>query len=257
MAQRKPKTVLFLTAGNPLSGRCAEALFNSVTAKMGLPWAAAFRRLAVDGGQQKAGRMSAASLDVVKGMGLRATDELTRPPADLGVEDLETADRIVALNQVEQLPLVEERFPGWVDRVEGWAIDDSPEGLALIQHEVMDLTARLIRGGQRQPPPPPELCPQCRQPVGTCTCQTGREVPKNVTVRVGRETKGRRGKGVTTVSDLPLDESELAELAARLKQRLGTGGTVKDRRIEIQGDQRDRLIRELEGLGYRVKRVGG
>ena len=76
-------------------------------------------------------------------------------------------------------------------------------------------------------------------------------------VRVGRETKGRRGKGVTTVSDLPLDETGLTELANKLKTRLGTGGTVKDGRIEIQGDQRDRIVIELEGLGYRVKRAGG
>ena len=76
-------------------------------------------------------------------------------------------------------------------------------------------------------------------------------------VRLGRETKGRRGKGVTTVSDVPLDEAGLLELAARLKDRCGTGGTVKDGRIEIQGDQRDRLAAVLEGMGYRVKRVGG
>jgi predicted translation initiation factor SUI1 len=74
---------------------------------------------------------------------------------------------------------------------------------------------------------------------------------------VGRETKGRRGKGVTTISDLPLDENGLAELAAKLKTRLGTGGTVKEGRIEIQGDHRDRIIAELEGMGYRVKRAGG
>jgi translation initiation factor 1 len=76
-------------------------------------------------------------------------------------------------------------------------------------------------------------------------------------VRVGRETKGRRGKGVTVISDLPLAENGLLELAARLKQQLGTGGTVKDRQIEIQGDQRDRIVAALEGLGSRVKRVGG
>jgi len=76
-------------------------------------------------------------------------------------------------------------------------------------------------------------------------------------VRVGRETKGRRGNGVTTISDLPLDETALRELATKLKQRCGTGGTVKDGRIEIQGDQRDRLATELESLGYRVKRAGG
>src|SRR5207302_6736693 len=76
-------------------------------------------------------------------------------------------------------------------------------------------------------------------------------------VRLGRETKGRRGKGVTTVSDLPLNEAGLLDLAATLKQRCGTGGTVKNGRIEIQGDQRDRLAAVLESMGYRVKRVGG
>jgi translation initiation factor 1 len=76
-------------------------------------------------------------------------------------------------------------------------------------------------------------------------------------VRVGRETKGRRGKGVTTVSDVPLDEPGLLDLAAELKHRCGTGGTVKDGRIEIQGDQRERLVELLESMGYRVKRAGG
>jgi len=74
---------------------------------------------------------------------------------------------------------------------------------------------------------------------------------------VGRETKGRRGKGVTVISDLPLDESGVTELATKLKTRLGTGGTVKEGRIEIQGDHRDRIVQELEALGYQVKRAGG
>ena len=62
---------------------------------------------------------------------------------------------------------------------------------------------------------------------------------------------------MTIISDLPLDENGLAELATKLKTRLGTGGTVKDGRIEIQGDHRDRIVAELEGMGYRVKRAGG
>ena len=78
-----------------------------------------------------------------------------------------------------------------------------------------------------------------------------------VTLKVGRETAGRRGKGVTTVFDLPLDDQGVRDLAALLKQRCGTGGTVKDGRIEIQGDQRERIVAELERLGYKVKRVGG
>lgn len=102
------------------------------------------------------------------------------------------------------------------------------------------------------------LCPKCHQLKKTCTCQTEPLAPsKSTVVRVGRETKGRGGKGVTIISDLPLDENGLAELAAKLKTRLGTGGTVKDGRIEIQGDQRDRIVAELEGMGYRAKRAGG
>jgi len=103
------------------------------------------------------------------------------------------------------------------------------------------------------------LCPKCHQLKKTCTCQPD-EPPapsKSTVVRVGRETKGRGGKGVTIISDLPLDEEGLAELAAKLKTRLGTGGTVKDGRIEIQGDHRDRLVAELERMGYRAKRAGG
>ena len=76
-------------------------------------------------------------------------------------------------------------------------------------------------------------------------------------VRVNRETKGRGDKDVTVLSDLPLEEKGLTELAAKLKARLGTGGTVKDGQIEIQGDHRDRIVAEHEGMGYRAKRAGG
>jgi translation initiation factor 1 len=80
---------------------------------------------------------------------------------------------------------------------------------------------------------------------------------KGAIVKLGRETKGRRGKGVTTISDVPLDATALGELATKLKGICGCGGTVKDGVIEIQGDQRERLAKELEKIGYRVKRVGG
>lgn len=103
------------------------------------------------------------------------------------------------------------------------------------------------------------LCPKCHQLKKTCTCKPD-EAPapsKSTVVRVGRETKGRGGKGVTIISDLPLDEKGLTELATKLKTRLGTGGTVKDGRIEIQGDQRERIVAELEGMGYRAKKAGG
>jgi translation initiation factor 1 len=76
-------------------------------------------------------------------------------------------------------------------------------------------------------------------------------------VRVGRETKGRKGKGMTIVSGVPLHPEGLRDLAKKLKQKCGTGGTVKDGVIEIQGDRRDLLVLELEALGYTVKRAGG
>jgi translation initiation factor 1 len=76
-------------------------------------------------------------------------------------------------------------------------------------------------------------------------------------VRIRRKTKGRKGKGVTTVSGIGLAEAELKTLAKQLKQKCSTGGTVKDGVIEIQGDHRDKLKTELEKLGHNVKLAGG
>ena len=76
-------------------------------------------------------------------------------------------------------------------------------------------------------------------------------------VRVRRETQGRGGKTVTTVSGVGLAEDALRELAGELKRRCGTGGSVKDYVIEIQGDHREKLVEALEARGYRVKLAGG
>lgn len=103
------------------------------------------------------------------------------------------------------------------------------------------------------------LCPDCGQPVASCQCRS-RMVPREAgdgVVRIGRETKGRKGKGVTLITGVPLAEEELKALASRLKQLCGTGGTVREGVIEIQGDQRDRLVQWFEQQGYKVKRAGG
>lgn len=76
-------------------------------------------------------------------------------------------------------------------------------------------------------------------------------------VRIRRETSGRKGKGVTTISGLPVDDTTLQQLARQLKQLCGTGGTVKDRVIEIQGDHRDKIRDALQQQGYTVKLAGG
>jgi translation initiation factor 1 len=76
-------------------------------------------------------------------------------------------------------------------------------------------------------------------------------------VRVRRETGGRGGKTVTTVQGVPLPDPKLKELAGELKRLCGTGGTLKDGTIEIQGDQRERIVAALTERGYSVKLAGG
>lgn len=76
-------------------------------------------------------------------------------------------------------------------------------------------------------------------------------------VRIRRETSGRKGKGVTTVTGVPLPAAELKALAAELKKRCGTGGSLKEGVIEIQGDHRQTLKAELEKRGFTVKLAGG
>jgi translation initiation factor 1 len=100
--------------------------------------------------------------------------------------------------------------------------------------------------------------------MADCHCRRSKpaqaptQVPKgDGIVRVGRETKGRKGKGVTVISGVPLAAAALEELATRLKKRCGSGGTVHEGVIEIQGDHRDVLVAELGRLGYAAKRSGG
>ncbi|MGL1902574.1 MAG: translation initiation factor Sui1 [Fibrobacterales bacterium] len=101
-------------------------------------------------------------------------------------------------------------------------------------------------------------CPKCGKALKKCSCTTNSTPPKgDGIVRVGRLTKGKKGAGVTTITGLPLNDSDLKDVAKKLKQKCGTGGTIKERIIEIQGDKRDLLIPELEKMGYTVKRVGG
>ena len=103
------------------------------------------------------------------------------------------------------------------------------------------------------------MCPKCGKPAATCRCseRAGAPTKGDGIVRVGRETKGRKGKGVTVITGVPLGQQELRQLATKLKQKCGSGGTVKEGVIEIQGDHRDALVSELEKEGFSVKRSGG
>ena len=113
------------------------------------------------------------------------------------------------------------------------------------------------------------MCPACGRSETRCQCR-GKGARARIKarddaaaaqtsdgiVRVGRSTKGRRGKVVSTVTGVPIEAEELTTLAGELKRRCGTGGALKDGIIEIQGDHRDTLVEELEKRGYKVKRVG-
>lgn len=102
------------------------------------------------------------------------------------------------------------------------------------------------------------MCPDCGKPKAECMCRKNTAPPKtDGIIRVGRETKGRKGKGVTVISGLPLVQDELKQLAKTLKAKCGSGGTVKDGIIEIQGDCRDTVVTALEQRGWTVRRSGG
>lgn len=100
-------------------------------------------------------------------------------------------------------------------------------------------------------------CPDCNQPLDACVCKRAVVPEGDGIARVRRETKGRGGKTVTTVSGVPLAGEPLKDLASALKKRCGCGGALKDAVIEIQGDHVDLLLDELTRRGFKAKKSGG
>jgi len=102
------------------------------------------------------------------------------------------------------------------------------------------------------------MCAGCGKAQSECVCsQQNNSAKGDGIVRVGFETKGRKGKGVTIISGIALGHDGLRKLASQLKQRCGSGGTVKNGCIEIQGDHRDVLAAVLQKQGMRIARTGG
>lgn len=107
-----------------------------------------------------------------------------------------------------------------------------------------------------------KTCPSCQKLASECTCK--KKKPRSQTnikydgiIRIQREVKGRKGKTVTTLSGFLITDAELKNLATQLKRRCGTGGSVKDGVIIIQGDHRDTLVVELKNQGFNIKISGG
>jgi len=98
--------------------------------------------------------------------------------------------------------------------------------------------------------------PACRK-CGRVDCNCGQTRPMaQGPVRVGRETKGRKGAGVTVVTGLALPEAELRALLSGCKKRLGCGGTLRDSTLEFQGEHRDALLAFLKERGITAKKSG-
>ena len=103
------------------------------------------------------------------------------------------------------------------------------------------------------------MCPACRQPVAACVCKQAASPGSSGDgkVRVSRESKGRGGKVVTVVRGLSLEATALAVLAKQLRTACGTGGTLKDGVVELQGDHCERVMAQLKHDGWTVLRAGG
>ena len=101
------------------------------------------------------------------------------------------------------------------------------------------------------------LCPRCGWPVDACKCSdrvaVDEAVPAKIVARLSIEKARRGGKTVTAIDGLPRNQPFLAALASELKRACGTGGTVADGRVEIQGDQREKVRPLLAARGWIVK----
>jgi len=201
------------------------------------------RVLFLDSGDLARARAAEASfLAMAKRMGF-PWSAIAMDTSAVSLDEVTSASIVVLINRIELEAFAKSRFPEMAERLVLWELPLKPEP-RLVESAISDLIARLLGG--RPAAEVPDL--PLPRPVA----------PKKLgTVKLSKETAGRRGKGVTVISELNLDEAKLTELATLLKNKCGTGGTAKDGRIEIQGDQRDRLQVELEKLGYKVKRSGG
>ena len=105
-------------------------------------------------------------------------------------------------------------------------------------------------------------CPGCHKPLRKCKCRLVQDNGKlrqvvDPPIRISRESKGRKGKGVTLISGLEMNDADLKSLAKKLKALCGSGGTVKNATIEVQGDHRDQIKLELDKHFKNVKLSGG
>jgi translation initiation factor 1 len=103
-----------------------------------------------------------------------------------------------------------------------------------------------------------EMCPECSKSIPLCECTKKKNIAQgDGVIRVSRDTKGRNGKCVSLITGLVLGDEALKAISKKMKQKCGSGGTVKEGVIEIQGDHRELIVSELKKMGYTAKKTGG
>lgn len=229
----KSKLLLFLSSKSEDDGRAANAIFEDEAKKMDVMWTSHSKVL------------SSANGIVVDN--------------SASLDDLQKANLVILLQKTGSKSELKSLFPAWSGKHEVWEIPDQTDVHTAISQNIGSLLVRLIlQGGKRKPSPGQSASNQSGATQNSTSPGKQRDgASSKDAVRVSRESKGRRGKTVTIISGLTLDDAKLQELSTRLKQICGTGGTVKDGKIEIQGDQCDRILAELQNRGYKAKRSGG
>lgn len=240
----KPKVVLFLAKSNRDS-KLAEIVFSTEAQKNEVFWTSVSRTSTGEFSEQP---LSDGELAVLKDLGIENSYDITSNMSQARIEDLKSADLVIHLQGSGEADL-RKLFPAFSGTSEAWKATSLFENADILKQNVSSLIVRLImKGGKRAP---------IVTPVESTKNELTKSEKANSKVRVMLDAKGRKGKKVTVVTGLPLDDDELEKLGAQLKQACGSGGTVKDGEVEVQGDHVKKILAELEKLGYKPKRAGG
>lgn len=235
-------TIIIVSSDEQGLSRLVQNYYNQEANKMEVAWLAQARTVS------GSSNLEASSFDAeyLSKFGIDSIDQ-TEPPAQLKPEELDSSTMTIYLKESGSEDKLSSAFPNARGKYEIWQYDSRESLFEVVQGNISKLLVLFImKGGKRTPieKEEPQKAPTSKP----------KEYGK---VRVCLEKKKRRGKKVTTITGLPLEEKELYKLAASLKQSCGTGGTVKNDCIEIQGDQCDKILAELQNLGYKAKRSGG